>query len=335
MTNNPRFPPEQPRRLVEILTFEEGQLLDVAGPLQVFASCNDLLALSGRPHAYETRVLAKDGGVVTTSSGLPLVVTTLPEPASAPDTLIVAGGGGVDRSAEDAELVAWLRRRAAGARRVASVCTGAFLLAATGLLDGRRVATHWGYCERLAATRPAIVVEKDPIFVVDGRYWTSAGVTAGIDLALAMVEADLGREMALAVARRLVVFLKRPGGQAQFSAALDLQRHDRFADLHEWMRDRLAGDLTVPALAERAGMSERSLIRHYRATTGTTPARTVERLRVEAARQRLSDTDRSIKEIARSCGFGSEETMRRSFLRLIEVTPQAYRDRFRSSAVAA
>ena len=150
-----------------------------------------------------------------------------------------------------------------------------------------------------------------------------------------MVEADLGREMALAVARRLVVFLKRPGGQAQFSAALDLQRHDRFADLHDWMRDRLAGDLTVPALAERAGMSERSLIRHYRATTGTTPARTVERLRVEAARQRLSDTDRSIKEIARSCGFGSEETMRRSFLRLIEVTPQAYRDRFRSSAVAA
>lgn len=335
MTNDPRFPPDPAPRLIDILTFERGQLLDVAGPLQVFASCNSLLRRSGRADAYRTRVLARDGGAVTTSSGLALVATALPAPDPAPDTLIVAGGGGVDRAAVDGELVAWLRRHAAGARRVASVCTGAFLLAATGLLDGRRVATHWEHCARLAAAHPAVTVETDPIFVVDGRYWTSAGVTAGIDLALAMVEADLGREVALAVARQLVVFLKRPGGQAQFSAALAAQGPDRFATLHAWMRERLAGDLTVPALAARIGMSERSLLRHYRSDLGTTPARTVERLRVEAARQRLSDGDLPIKAVARSCGFGSEETMRRSFLRLLGVGPQAYRERFRSSATGA
>jgi transcriptional regulator GlxA family with amidase domain len=218
---------------------------------------------------------------------------------------------------------------------VASVCTGAFLLAAAGLLDGRRVATHWAHCDRLAARHPELRVERDPIFVVDGRFWSSAGVTAGIDMALAMVEADLGREAALAAARRLVVFLKRPGGQAQFSAALELQRATRFAALHDWMRERLAHDLSLPALAARAGMSERSLLRRYRAATGTTPARAVERLRVEAARLLLSDGDLPIKAVARTCGFGSEETMRRGFLRLLEVSPQAYRERFRSSAAAA
>ena len=332
MPNNPRFPPDFAARLVDVLTFDGGQLLDVAGPLQVFASCNSLLRRSGRTDAYRTRVLARDGGAVTTSSGLALVATALPAPDPAPDTLIVAGGGGVDRAAEDGELVAWLRRHAAGARRVASVCTGTFLLAATGLLNGRRVATHWDHCDRLAAACPAVTVEKDPIFVVDDRYWTSAGVTAGIDLALAMVEADLGREVALAVARQLVVFLKRPGGQAQFSAALGAQGPERFATLHAWMRERLADNLTVPALAAQMGMSERSLLRHYRADMGTTPARTVERLRVEAARQRLSDDDLPIKAVVRSCGFGSEETMRRSFLRLLGVGPQAYRERFRSSA---
>jgi transcriptional regulator GlxA family with amidase domain len=320
---------------VTVLAFDGCQLLDVAGPLQVFASCNDLLAQAGRPPVYAARVLAKGGGLVTTSSGLALVADGLPPAGAAPDTLIVAGGGGVDEAAADPALVGWLAAQATHARRVASVCTGAFLLAATGLLDGRKVATHWGYCERLAACHPRLGVERDPIFVIDGRFWSSAGVTAGIDMALAMVEADLGREVALAVARRLVVFLKRPGGQAQFSTALELQRDGRFTALHDWMREHLADDLTLPALAARAGMSERSLLRHYHAALGTTPARSVERLRVEAARQRLSDGDLSIKAIARGCGFGSEETMRRSFLRLLEVSPQAYRERFRSSASAA
>ena len=220
MTNEPRFPPNPAPRLIDILTFEGGQLLDVAGPLQVFASCNSLLRRSGGADAYQTRVLAKDAGVVTTSSGLSLVATILPAFDPGPDTLIVAGGNGVDRAAVDGELVVWLRQHAAGARRVASVCTGAFLLAATGLLNGRRVATHWEHCDRLVAAHPAITVERDPIFVVDGRYWTSAGVTAGIDLALAMVEADLGREVA---ALRLV----RDNRWAAALSCVAVHQHDR------------------------------------------------------------------------------------------------------------
>jgi transcriptional regulator GlxA family with amidase domain len=211
---------------------------------------------------------------------------------------------------------------------VASVCTGAFLLAATGILDGRRVATHWAWCDRLADRHPRLRVDPNPIFVVDGDVWTSAGITAGIDMALAMLEADLGRDLALAVARRLVMFLKRPGGQAQFSTTLALQRGGRFEELHAWIRANLARDLRLPALARQAGMSERNLLRRYRQAVGATPARTVERLRVEAACRQLGDTARGVKEVARACGFGSEETMRRSFLRQLEVTPQAWRERF-------
>jgi transcriptional regulator GlxA family with amidase domain len=223
----------------------------------------------------------------------------------------------------------WVRVRATRARRVASVCTGAFLLAAAGLLNGRRAATHWMHCAELARRYPAIRVEPDPIFVRDGAIWTSAGVTAAIDLALALVEEDVGRPVALAVARHLVMFLKRPGGQAQFSAALSLQgAEDRFGTLHNWMAGRLSDDLSLPALARKAGMSERSFSRHYAEATGTTPARAVERLRVEAARRLLSDTRLPVKRIAARCGFGSEETLRRSFVRLLASTPQDYRARF-------
>lgn len=312
---------------VDILTFPGGQLLDVAGPLQAFASCNDLLAERGGSAPYALQVVAKGGGTVTMSSGLALMTADLTASAGV-DTLIVAGGRGVEQAAADACLLEWLCREAKAARRVASVCTGAFLLAATGLLDGRRAVTHWAYCARLAERHPGIRVEDDPIFIADDRFWTSAGVTAGIDLALAMIEQDLGRDLALAVARRLVVFLKRPGGQAQFSAALEVQGSERFAALHGWMQANLAGDLSLPNLAAQAGMSERSLLRHYAAAVGATPARTAERLRVEAARLLLGDTDLPVKDIARRCGFGSEETMRRSFLRLLDTNPQAYRARF-------
>ncbi|TXM64429.1 helix-turn-helix domain-containing protein, partial [Methylobacterium sp. WL120] len=247
------------------------------------------------------------------------------------DTLIVAGGPGVVAACADADLIDWMRARAARARRVASVCTGAFLLGAAGLLDGRRAATHWAYCARLAKRYPLARVEPDPIFVQDGPVWSSAGITAGIDLALALVEQDLGRPLALGVARHLVMFLKRPGGQAQFSAALALQAgDDRFDALHAWIRENLAGDLSLPALAAAAGMSERSLGRHYRSATGLTPAKGVERLRVEAAQRALSETRRPVKRIAQACGFGSEETMRRSFLRLVATLPQDYRTRFGS-----
>jgi len=190
--------------------------------------------------------------------------------------------------------------------------------------------THWKDCARLAQRFPAVRVEPDPIFVCDGGVWTSAGVTAGIDLALALVEEDLGRSVALAVARYLVVFLKRPGGQAQFSAALALQAaEDKFGALHAWISEHLADDLSLSVLADQAGMSERSFSRHYAEATGQTPARAIERLRVEAARRLLSETRTPVKRIAQRCGFGSEETMRRSFLRLLVVTPQDYRDRFR------
>jgi transcriptional regulator GlxA family with amidase domain len=235
----------------------------------------------------------------------------------------------VRAASEERLLVKWVATRAISARRVASVCTGAFLLGAAGLLDGRRVATHWGECGRLAQLFPKAQVEPDPIFIQDGSLWSSAGVTAGIDLALAMVEADLGHSIAMAVARDLVVFLKRPGGQAQYSAAMTLQERDHpFDALHGWMLGHLAEDLSVAALAERAHMSERTFIRHYRAAVGVTPARSVETLRVEAARRLLESGKVPVKRVASRCGFGSEETMRRSFAKEVGVTPRDYRERF-------
>jgi transcriptional regulator GlxA family with amidase domain len=278
-------------------------------------------------------VVAVDGGTVTTSAGLGIVAEPLPGDAEPSDTLVVAGGWGVYDAARDPALVAWVRAQAASARRVASVCTGAFLLAAAGLLDERRAVTHWTRCAELGRRYPAVRVEPDPIFIRDGDVWTSAGVTAGIDLTLALIEDDLGRALALDVARHLVVFLKRPGGQAQFSTALSLQKTgDRFGELHAWIAENLSADLSLGALAARAGMSERSFVRHYRSQTGMTPARSIEQLRLEAARRLLGDTALPVKRIAARCGFGSEETMRRGFLRAVGVTPQAYRERFASGS---
>ena len=315
-----------------MLAFPAVQLLDVTGPLQVFASANELVAEPGREPPYALRVVAQgrgDGAGVTASAGVGLGADPLPPVGAAVDTLMVAGGRGIEAAAADPVLLDWLRRRARQARRVASVCTGAFLLAAAGVLDGKRAATHWSMCAELARRFPAVRVEADPIFVRDGQVWTSAGVTAGIDLALALVEQDLGRGVALAVARYLVVFLKRPGGQAQFSAALSLQTaEDRFGTLHDWIGAHLEQDISLPVLASQAGMSERSFSRHYAEATGLTPARAVERLRVEAARRLLTDSGLPVKRIAQRCGFGSEETMRRSFLRLLAATPQDYRARF-------
>lgn len=334
MPKTPRFAPnsqrlQDPPRVIEILAFPRVNLLDVAGPLQVFTTANELVSADGGTAPYAPLTVTASGAVVTTSAGLGLVAAPLSPPDAPLDTLIVAGGWGVDDAAADPVSVGWVRARAAVARRVASVCTGAFLLGQAGLLDGRRAATHWRSCADLARRFPTLRVESDPIFVRDGKVWSSAGVTAGIDLTLALVEQDLGRDLALAVARQLVVFLKRPGGQAQFSAALSLQgEEDRFDTLHRWMEGRLAGDLSLPALARQAGMSERSFSRHYAAATGLTPARAVERLRVEAARRLLADTRLPVKRIAARCGFGSEETLRRSFLRLISATPQDYRTRF-------
>ncbi len=324
MTKSPPFSPEA-AKVVEILAFPDVQVLDVAGPLQVFASANDLTRSTRLSPPYALKVVAPSGGPVACSAGLQLMTDALSDVHAPIDTLIVPGGGGVKAAAADQELIAWVHARAATARRTASVCTGAFLVAATGLFDGRRVATHWERCEELALGFPSITVEPDPIFVRDGSLWSSAGVTAGIDLCLALVEQDLGREVALAIARDLVVHLKRPGGQAQYSAMLSLQHSSRFAQLHEWMHENLAGDLTLARLAERSGMSERSFSRRYVEETGATPARAVERLRVEAARALLSDTTLPVKSVAKRCGFQTEETLRRSFIRLVSLSPQDYR----------
>lgn len=317
---------------IEIVIFPDVQLLDVAGPLQVFATANEQSSGDPRRRPYATRIVSHAASTIMTSSGLGLAAEPLTAPDAELDTLIVPGGPGVHPASNDRHLRDWVLRRAAVARRVVSVCTGAFLLAETGLLDGRRVATHWTGCVALARRYPAITVEPDPIFVQDGSVWTSAGVTAGIDLALALVEADLGAARALAVARHLVVFLKRPGGQAQFSTALELQgADDPFAMLHAWMVQNLDTDLSVPVLANEVGMSVRSFARRYRATCGVTPAEAVERLRLESARTLLSQTGLPIKRIATRCGFGSEETLRRCFLRHLAVSPNAYRARFAMS----
>jgi transcriptional regulator GlxA family with amidase domain len=295
MPNSPRSSPNS-IRVIDVLTYPAVQLLDVTGPVQVFASANDIVAEAGGARPYRLRVVAQSGEEVTASAGVALAAGPLTQSGEALDTLLVAGGEGAEAAAENPILIDWVRARATKARRVASVCTGAFLLAAAGLLDGRRAATHWKYCARLAQRFPAVRVEPDPIFVCDSGIWTSAGVTAGIDLALALVEEDLGRSVALAVARYLVVFLKRPGGQAQFSAALALQAsEDKFGALHDWINRHLSDELSLSLLADQAGMSERSFSRHYAEATGQTPARAIERLRVEAARRLLSETAASAR----------------------------------------
>jgi transcriptional regulator GlxA family with amidase domain len=266
-----------------------------------------------------------------TSSGLEVVARrTFAELRQDVDTLLIAGGRGVHEALADRALLACLRRLAPRVRRLASVCTGAFVLAEAGLLDGRRVTTHWSAAARLAARYPGVTVDADPIFIREGRLATSAGVTAGMDLALSFVEEDQGVQVARAVARELVLFLQRPGGQSQFSAQLEVQFGDRapIAELVAWMADHLRADQSVPALAKRAGMSPRHFARIFAKETGATPARFVDRLRVEAARRRLEESGDGVDAIADACGLGTAESMRRAFLRTLRVSPSAYRSRF-------
>jgi transcriptional regulator GlxA family with amidase domain len=246
------------------------------------------------------------------------------------DTLLVAGGSGVENAGRDEELLLWLQRTAQRVRRVGSICTGAFLLASAGLLDGKRVATHWKWAADLANKFEHTTVDADPIYIRDGNTYTTAGVTAGMDLALALVEEDLGSPMALKVARELVLYLRRAGGQSQFSTALSLQASDRkpIEEIRSWVLDNLDHDLPVEKLAARAGMSPRNFARVFQKDTGTTPARFVEHLRVEAARRRLEKSQDKLEKVASDCGFGSLQSLRRSFLRVVHVFPNDYRHRF-------
>jgi transcriptional regulator GlxA family with amidase domain len=326
-------------RHVAVVTFPDAEVLDVTGPLEVFSQAARILG-SGEARAepaYRVEVLARRAGPIAMSSGIRLVAErAIGEVKGGIDTLLVAGGRGTVAALTDELLLAWLRRMARRVRRIASVCSGTFLLAEAGLLDGRRATTHWEVCGELARRYPRVIVEEDPIFVRDGSVYTSAGVTAGMDRALALVEEDHGRDVALRVARQLVVFLKRPGGQSQFSAQLAVQAADRepLRALQAWIADHLDEDLSIPSLARRAAMSERNFARVFKREVGGTPARFVERARIEAARRRLEESSDGLDEIAAQCGFGGAEILRRAFLRLLRVAPSAYRLRFRTAARA-
>jgi transcriptional regulator GlxA family with amidase domain len=316
---------ETERRVV-IVTFASAQILDVTGPLEVFSSASRQLP----DVRYRTEVASTSGGPVLASCGLELATTPLTAVTGPVDTLLVAGGRDMHAACADADLLHHVRRLSAGARRVTSVCSGAFVLAAAGLLDGHRATTHWAECSLLATGYPRVAVEPDAIYVRDGRLWTSAGVTAGIDLALALVADDHGRPAAAAVARQLVVYLRRSGGQAQFSAVLAAQSADSepLRELLAWLPDHLADDLSVPALAHRVSLSERQFRRVFTAEVGLTPADHVEALRLEAACRLLETTDRSVGQVARACGFGTPETMNRTFRRRLGTTPGDHRRHF-------
>ena len=335
---NGRVTPADAPQRVALVAFPDVQVLDVTGPLEVFARTARWLCEHGRRSdaAYTTELLATAPGTITASSGLRLGVDrTLREVRGRLDTLLVAGGIGSRAAMHDEVLLRWLRRTAPRVRRLGSVCTGAFILAEAGLLDGRRATTHWRSCAALARRYPQVAVDPDPIFVRDGNVYTSAGVTAGMDLALALVEEDHGHEVALEVARELVLFLRRPGGQSQFSAQLATQAADRepLRELQTWIADHLDDDLSVPALAARVAMSPRNFARVFTREVGVTPARFVETARLEAARRRLAESRHGVDAVAAQCGFGTAESMRRSFVRHLRVPPTAYRHRFTSANV--
>jgi transcriptional regulator GlxA family with amidase domain len=314
------------KRHVVIVVYPGIQPLDVTGPAEVFAAAAQLA-----PDSYTVEVVAREPDAIPTSSGYSIVPAATTASHSGPiDTLIVAGGSGSRPAAEDGELLAWIVEAAAGARRTASVCTGAFVLAAAGLLDGHRATTHWAWCAELARRHPEIDIDPDPIFVRDGELWTSAGVTAGIDLALALVDDDLGPAVARDIARHLVVFLQRPGGQSQFSVQLASAPAERapLRELQAWIADNLDQDLRVETLAARVAMSPRNFARAFRLEVGLTPAVYVEALRVEAARQRLEQGIEPVELIASRSGFGTPETLRRAFARRVGVAPTEYRARF-------
>ena len=301
--------------------------LDVFGPVEVFDHASREL-----PGAYHVQVVSPThDGTIMLSSGVRLVSAPLPEPPRRHDTLVIAGGEGAVAAANDDRIVDWVARASRHARRTASVCTGAFVLAAAGLLDDHRATTHWAFCDELANSYARVNVDPDPVFIHDGEVWTSAGITAGIDLSLALVEDDLGPQIALAVARALVVFLKRPGGQSQFSRAISAQQAARPAlrELQAWITAHLDEDLSIARLADRALMSERSFSRAFHREVGQTPAAYVEALRIERARDLLEDGAPSLDAVARSTGFASDEVLRRAFHRRLGVAPAEYRNRFR------
>ena len=324
---------------VAMLAFPDVQVLDVMGPLEVFSRSSRWMCDEGRRRtpAYEVEIIGLRRGPFRASSGVRLFADHgLEDAPSDIDTLMIAGGKGVEQYRTHAPLLRWIRRRAKSVRRLASICTGAFLLAEAGLLDGRRATTHWHHCEDFARAFPRVRLEPDTIFVREGAISTSAGVTTGMDLALAMVEEDFGRDVALAAARELVLFVRRPGGQAQFSVQLAQQIADRepLRDLQSYILEHPDADLSVEQLARRVSMSPRHFARVFLRELGVSPAKYVSAVRVETARRLLEETHHPVSQVCERAGLGTSESMRRSFVKILGVPPGEYRARFNRAPAA-
>lgn len=325
----------QPHRVV-IVAFPPAQMLDVTGPLDVFTVANDAACAAGLPPPYEVILAAPQIGLITTTSGVSLHAShALFDPSLVADTLLLAGGTGARTMINDATLLEAVSTLCGRVTRIGSICTGAFALAATGALDQRRATTHWAYFDEFASAFPLVKIDRDALFVRDGKFHSSAGISAGIDYTLSLVEHDLGRKIALQVARELVVFLKRPGGQSQFSAQLAAQvganDPDRFGELTMWISAHLAEDLSVEMMADRSAMSPRNFARRFIAAMNVTPVQYVQTLRIDAARRLLSESALSVERVAERCGFASAAAMRLAFQRHLNVTPGDFRARFQST----
>ena len=314
---------------IAILAVPGVQMLDVAGPMDVFSEACNLLR---DPNAYSVKIIGMTMDPIQAANGARFLPdATIETPLTDYDTLLVAGSPSIRKYEDQPDLVAWIAKASPRVRRLGSICTGAFLLAHSGVLNGRHATTHWNSTGRLAERFPKVQIDPNRIYVKDGSIYTSAGVTASMDLALAMVEEDHGRTIALRVAKELILFLQRPGGQSQFSVHLAAQVSEigPIRDIHEWILGNLGEDLSVDALAARTGMSGRNFARHFKRETAMTPGDYVEAVRVEAARRILEESDTPLKKVASMCGFGDQSGLRRAFMRRIKVTPIEYRQRFR------
>ncbi|HSR63500.1 MAG TPA: GlxA family transcriptional regulator [Gammaproteobacteria bacterium] len=317
------------KRTIGIVIYPEAEVLDITGPHEVFSMAAAFQREQRSAGPYEIFLVARTLQPVKMSSGMKLLpdyrFDNCPVP---PDTLIIPGAEAIEQAIDDPPVLQWVEQQSGKVRRLVSICTGAFFLAKLGLLDGKRVTTHWGYCQLLQKTYPNVNVVPDAIYIRQGNIYTSAGITAGMDLALALVEEDTGKDIAMSIARKLVLFYKRPGGQKQFSEFLLSQSSSLFNELIEWIMQNLSGDLTIEKLAEQANMSPRNFTRLFKKELEQTPGKFIERLRLRHARILLENRTAALKEIAGQCGFKSEEQMRRAFQRELRVTPQEYRTRF-------
>jgi transcriptional regulator GlxA family with amidase domain len=318
-----------------MLGYPDAQILDISGPLEVFGRTSRWLQDRGisRKPAYTVELVALTAGPFAVSSAIRMIAERGYREVTRADTLLISGGIGCHSIMEDQDVLRWIRRLAPRVSRLGSVCSGALILARAGLLDNKSATTHWDYTKKLASIDASIHVQPDAIYVRDGTLYTSGGVTAGLDMALAMVESDWGQSTALAIAQELVMFLKRPGGQSQFSSHLAAQfsEDDKLRKLQLWILDHLDQDLSVANLAAKAAMSARNFARRFTTSVGTTPAQYISQARLEAARHKLEQSNLRISQVATHCGFGTEETMRRTFIAELNVSPSDYRARFRSA----